>query len=309
MVAVAVAVAVLDFAPLAHAQWNEEKQQERERQEAKARDSELERKRLDPEEPIAIVAKTMALNIQSLGLRAGAVDSRSIETATGFGLAVAAKDDFDGAVNRRVRLDARVGESDGVEGSVRVDAAVGYRFDLDPWYGFPVRGGVRGRLYGNDRITLSSLEAPQVQAGFQYLPTAGLDPERAPLGAIGLLELAGRASAGLVARAEVETAERHLKPTPALGGHFALAVYHLKLQLFFNVDYTHFLANGTSDVAIDDGATSLCVAGGLVSVCANGESTWTSVASPQNVERRERVLMYGLTLSISLGTLLRGSPW
>lgn len=308
MLALAVAGALLSAAPSARAQWNEEKQAEREREEAKAREKERERKRLDPEDPIAIATRTAAMNVESLGLRAGAVDSRSGETATGFALAVAAQDDFDGAVNRRVRLDARVGESDGVEGSVRADAAIGYRFDLDPWYGFPVRGGVRGRLYGNDRIALSALEAPQIQAGFQFLRTMGA-PAGAPLGPFGLLELAGRASAGLVARAEVDTAARHLKPTPAVGGHFAMEVDATNFKLSFNVEYTHFLPNGASSEPIDDGAASLCAARGLVSICGNGESTWTSVLSPVDGERRERILMYGLTLSISLDALLRRSKW
>jgi hypothetical protein len=299
-----VACAVGAAAPKASAQWNEEKQAELERERIKASADEFMRRASDPEEPVAIATKTLAVKLDSLGLRGGAVDSRSGGTETGFALALAASDYFDGAVNRRVSLEARVGESSGVEGSVRADAAVGYRFDLDPWYGFFVRGGVRGRLYGTERLSLSSLEVPQAQVGFQVWPTKETKAD-SPLGPISLLEVAGRASAGLVARAEVDTYSRHLKPTPTLGGHLALTVKMFAM----NVEYARFLPNGASTSPIDDAGASLCAFGKLLAMCANGEATWSAVLGPANDERRERILMVGGTMSVALRELLPRGSW
>jgi hypothetical protein len=182
--------------------------------------------------------------------------------------------------------------ADGVEGYYAGDFALGVILPVGEGHGPFLRLGMRGYLFGNERVWLSNFEAPTGQLGYQYLDGPWL------------FEIAGRAGLVGAGRHSLWTGDeltdlnrRKLgMPSAAVGGHLALGYGFLRGE----AEYTRTNVADAIGTPMHVWRLSLCVRKDWWGGCIDHQS-WLADARMRDGTTPELAVGYG-GLSIGIWT-------
>jgi hypothetical protein len=254
-----------------------------------------------------------------IGLRASFTEVNNGSTSNvGLALWMHGTGYHEGDINYRSATGIRLGQTNGIEGGLSSDLAIGRRFDVTEDGGVFVRGGVRGFIEANDLVQTSMLEFPQAQLGYQLTNEGGKTFTSTRKGRSKdwrmtdipyLFELAGRGSLGLAARYEVGLDKRNFRPAPAGGGHVAIGFGPIHVEGSFTRLGPTGIVRAPYDVLEING----CFVIGELALCGDARYLTTSLAVPPafvgGPDSRAQTIVYaGFTLGLApFGTRLGGT--
>jgi hypothetical protein len=191
---------------------------------------------------------------------------------------------FGSVTMRGVGLTALGKGADGMEGYYSGDLSFGALLPVGPGHGPFLRIGMRGYMFGNERVWLSSFEAPTGEAGYQYLDGPWL------------FEAAGRIGLVGVGRHSVWTGDdladlnrRKLgQPSFAWGGHLALGYRAIRGEL----EYTRTNVADAIGTPLHVWRASVCVRHEWIGGCFDHQ-VWRGDARMRDGTTPELSVAYG----------------
>lgn len=254
-----------------------------------------------------------------IGLRASLTEVNNNTSDVGLALWMHGTGYHEGDINFRSATGLRLGQTNGIEGGLSSDLAIGRRFDITDDGGVFVRGGVRGFIEANDLVQTSMLEFPQLQLGYQLTNEGGKTftstrkrsgKEWRMTSIPYLFELAGRGSIALAARYEIGDDKRNFRPAPAGGGHVAIGFGPIHVESGFS----RLAPTGIVRKPLDVIEVNGCFVIGELALCGDARFLTTSFAAPPAFpggppdSRAQTIVYAGFTLGLApFGTNLGGT--
>ncbi|MBX3186819.1 MAG: hypothetical protein KF819_07385 [Labilithrix sp.] len=248
-----------------------------------------------------------------VGVRASFTDVQSGSSDLGLGLWMHGTGYHEGDLNFRSATGIRLVQTNGIEGGLSSDLAIGRRFDVTDDGGVFIRGGARGFIEANNLVQTSMLEVPQVQLGYQITNEGGKTftssrrrrsrdwrMTETPY----LFELAGRGSIGLAARYEIGADKRDFRPAPAGGGHVAIGFGPLHVEGSF----TRLAPTGAVRAPFDVLEVNGCFVVSELALCGDARYLVTSLATAAGPPEAQTIIYAGFTLGLApFGARLGGT--
>jgi hypothetical protein len=191
---------------------------------------------------------------------------------------------YDRGLVVRVSNAGELGGNDrGLHGLALLEVAAGYRFHVADTHGPFVRGGAGGRLSGDALVYQSTVEVPEVQAGYQYATGSTL------------LELTSRAGFSVFGRSDTGVhATRHLDESPDVGAMATVRSPHTLLL----VTWSHFLPTNHGG-GIDWVDAGLCATFRRLALCTDVRLVAGDVNLANGTRASSSVTQVGVTAGMA----------